>query len=138
QGYTFLILQGDQFVPSNPPVTESAARANRTADATPTTNDTKKSYNRARCAVIVGINEYQNWPKLRYCVNDADAIEQMLINQYGFKRSNIIKLLNKEATRERIVWALGDQMSDPAKITKDDGGFVFFACHEATRQLTFV
>lgn len=135
QGYTFLILQGDQFVPSNPPVTESAARSGRTSDLSPTTENTRKSYYRESWAVIVGINDYQNWPRLGYCVNDADSIEQMLINQYGFKRSNIIKLLNKEATRERIVWALGDQMSDPAKVKKDDRVFVFFAGHGATRKL---
>ncbi len=137
QGYTFLILQGDQFVPSTPPVMASNARASRTesTNTKPPTDDTKKSYYRESWAVIVGINEYQNWPKLRYCVNDAEAIEQMLINQYGFKKSNIIKLLNKEATRERIVLALGDQLADPNKVKKDDRVFVFFAGHGATRRL---
>lgn len=138
QGYNFLILQGDQFVPSNPPVVASNARSsgtNTTGTGHTMTDIPKKSYYRESWAVIVGINDYQNWPKLRYCVNDADSVEQMLITQYGFKKSNIIKLLNKEATRERIVWALGDQLADANKVGKDDRVFVFFAGHGATRRL---
>src|SRR6185436_18853071 len=118
QGYNFLILEDDHFVPSNLPALASEARAgrNQNTDSSQTTSSPKKSYYRESWAVIIGINEYQNWPRLKYCVNDADAIEQMLINQYGFKKNNIIKLLNKDATRERIVWALGDQMADPGKV----------------------
>jgi len=137
QGYNFLILEDDHFVPSNLPALASEARAgrNQNTDSSQTTSSPKKSYYRESWAVIIGINEYQNWPRLKYCVNDADAIEQMLINQYGFKKNNIIKLLNKDATRERIVWALGDQMADPGKVSKDDRVFVFFAGHGATRKL---
>ena len=137
QGYTFLILQGDQFVPSNQAPIASNARS---SGSTPTTRldgngDSKKSYYRESWAVVIGINDYQTWPKLRYCVNDADSVEQMLITQYGFKKSNIIKLLNRDATREKIVWALGDQLSDTNKVGKDDRVFVFFAGHGATRRL---
>jgi hypothetical protein len=98
----------------------ASSRANSTNlnSSTDATDNTKRSYYRESWAVIIGINDYQNWPKLRYCVNDADAVEQMLITQYGFKKSNIIKLLNKEATRERIVWALGDQLADPNACVK--------------------
>ena len=136
QGYTFLIMEGDQFVPSNPPVTASARSSAHTLSAQVTAGEeARKNYYRESWAVIVGINDYQNWPKLRYCVNDADSVEQMLLNQYGFKKGNIIKLLNKEATRERIVWALGDQLADPNKVKKDDRVFVFFAGHGATRKL---
>ena len=137
EGYSFLILDGDQFVPSNPPALASEARSGRNlnTDSSQPINTPKKSYYRESWAVVIGINEYQNWPRLKYCVNDADAVEQMLINQYGFKKSNIIKLLNKDATRERIVWALGDQMADPGKVSKDDRVFVFFAGHGATRKL---
>ncbi|HKA17274.1 MAG TPA: polysaccharide deacetylase family protein [Blastocatellia bacterium] len=137
QGYTFLILDGDQFVPSSSPVMASsrAHNSNNSMSQAADSEGIKRNYYRDSWAVIVGINDYQNWPKLRYCVNDANAVEQMLINQYGFKKSNIIKLLDKEATRERIVWALGDQLSDPNKVRREDRVFVFFAGHGATRKL---
>ena len=53
-------------------------------------------------ALIVGINDYQIWPKLRYAVNDANAIEEALVTRFGFKRENIRKLLNGDATRVTI------------------------------------
>ena len=137
QGYTFLILDGDQFVPSTAPVMASsrAQNANNPISQPNDSESPRRNYYRDSWAVIVGINDYQNWPKLRYCVNDANAIEQMLISQYGFKKSNIIKLLDKDATRERIVWALGDQLADPNKVRREDRVFVFFAGHGATRKL---
>src|SRR5262249_20178272 len=135
QGYTFWTLQGDQFVPCNPTATATARSGNQAAPENQAVDNSRKSYYRESWAVVIGINDYQNWPKLRYCVNDAESVEQMLINQYGFKKSNIIKLLNKDATREKIVWALGDQLADPSRVKKDDRIFVFFAGHGATRRL---
>ncbi|MBO0720471.1 MAG: polysaccharide deacetylase family protein, partial [Blastocatellia bacterium] len=137
QGYTFMIFDGDRFVA---PATLAAARSASGDSAPPAPNtqdagEIKRSYYHDSWAVIIGINDYQNWPKLRYCVNDANSVEQLLTSQYGFKQSNIIKLLNKDATRERIVWALGDQLGNPNKIKKDDRVFVFFAGHGATRRL---
>jgi len=131
--YDFLTYAGDELVAagSRAPKPPNAASAGvvRASD-----ND-KQSYYRESWAVIIGINDYQTWPKLRYCVNDANSVEETLVSRFGFKRSNIIKLLNKDATRERIVWALGDQMADTNKVRKDDRVFVFFAGHGATRQL---
>jgi peptidoglycan/xylan/chitin deacetylase (PgdA/CDA1 family)/uncharacterized caspase-like protein len=144
QGYTFMIFDGDRFVPAAFPVQASArsgAANTQTAQATQTTatneikDEIKRNYYHESWAVVIGVNDYQNWPKLRYCVNDANSVEQILTSQYGFKQSNIIKLLDKDATRERIVWALGDQLADPNRVKKDDRVFVFFAGHGATRKL---
>src|SRR5262245_30853561 len=137
QGYSFLIYDGDKFVPSSPPVQANArsGMANTQTTQTTTSDEIKRRYYHESWAVIIGINDYVNWPKLRYCVNDANSIEEMLTGQYGFKKNNIIKLLNKEATRERIVWAIGDQLADPSRVKKDDRVFVFFAGHGATRKL---
>ncbi|MBO0726608.1 MAG: polysaccharide deacetylase family protein, partial [Blastocatellia bacterium] len=141
QGYTFMIFDGDRFVPAALPVQANARSGAANTQTAQTSapdeikDDIKRSYYHESWAVVIGINDYQNWPKLRYCVNDANSIEQILTSQYGFKQSNIIKLLNKDATRERIVWALGDQLADPKRVMKDDRVFVFFAGHGATRKL---
>jgi peptidoglycan/xylan/chitin deacetylase (PgdA/CDA1 family)/uncharacterized caspase-like protein len=136
EDYTFLILQDGQFVSATSRSSGEARPAQNAADTNrQTTESPKKNFYRESWAVVIGINDYQNWPKLRYCVNDANSIEEILINKYGFKKSNIIKLLNEEATRERIVLALGDQLANPNKINKDDRVFVFFAGHGATRKL---
>ena len=83
----------------------------------------------------MGINDYQNWPKLRYAVNDANGIEETLVTKFGFKRENIRKLTNGDATRQRIMEVLGDEFTDGKKVQRDDRVFVFFAGHGATRTL---
>jgi peptidoglycan/xylan/chitin deacetylase (PgdA/CDA1 family)/uncharacterized caspase-like protein len=139
QGYTFMIFDGDRFVPAALSAQAKARSGDTQTAQTEAPNEIKdeikSSYYHDSWAVVIGINDYQNWPKLRYCVNDANSIEQILTSQYGFRQSNIIKLLNKDATRERIVWALGDHLADPNRIKKDDRVFVFFAGHGATRKL---
>jgi len=86
-------------------------------------------------AVVIGIDDYANWPKLRYAVNDAKAIRDVLVEKYGFKAQNVITLTNQEATRENITAALGTTLADPRKVRREDRVFVFYAGHGATRHL---
>ena len=86
-------------------------------------------------AVVIGIDDYANWPKLRYAVNDAHSIRDVLVEKYGFKPQNVTTLANKEATRENILAALGGTLADPRKVKREDRVFVFFAGHGATRHL---
>jgi peptidoglycan/xylan/chitin deacetylase (PgdA/CDA1 family)/tetratricopeptide (TPR) repeat protein len=86
-------------------------------------------------AVVIGINDYQRWPKLGYAVNDARAMQALLVEKFAVKPENITLLLDGEATRERIMAALGDALSDPGKVKRDDRVLIFFAGHGATRLL---
>ncbi|XXF77334.1 polysaccharide deacetylase family protein [Myxococcaceae bacterium GXIMD 01537] len=86
-------------------------------------------------AVVIGINEYQKWPKLSYAVNDAQGVRDLLVGRFRFKPENVQVLLNQEATRERILSTLGDALSDSNKVKRDDRVFVFFAGHGVTRKL---
>ncbi len=86
-------------------------------------------------AVVIGINDYQKWPKLQYAVQDANAIRDTLINRFGFAREKVITLSNAEATRNHILAAFHDQLGH-GKLKKDDRVFIFFAGHGATRQLS--
>ena len=53
-------------------------------------------------ALIVGINDYEHVRGLNYAVEDALAMKNMLINDYGFKRNNVRVLTNSEATGSNI------------------------------------
>jgi len=86
-------------------------------------------------AVVIGIDEYAAWPKLRYAVNDARAIRDTLVEKYGFKPQNVTLLANKDATRDNIIAALGTALADPRKVKREDRVFVFYAGHGATRRL---
>ncbi len=136
QGYTFLAFDKTQLVKSEPPI--GGGRADDAApapQAEQTAAGEKVHPYKQSWAVIIGINDYQTWPKLRYAVNDANAIEQMLVNKFGFKHENIFKLLDGEATRQRIMQVLGDELTNPTKVSRDDRIFFFFAGHGATRTM---
>jgi uncharacterized caspase-like protein len=87
-------------------------------------------------AVVVGIDAYRHWPRLSYAANDARAVQDLLVRRYLFKPENVTLLLDEEATRESILAALGDRLADPARVSKEDRVFVFFAGHGATRRLS--
>lgn len=89
---------------------------------------------RESLAVVIGIDDYQKWPKLQYAVKDAEAVRELLISKLGFRSDRILTLYNGEATRANILARLN---SLPAtEIKKDDRIFVFFAGHGTTRTLS--
>jgi len=86
-------------------------------------------------AAVIGIDDYQHWPKLRYAAHDAQGIRDLLVQKYRFKPENVFLLLDQDATREGILSLLGDKLADPELVKRDDRVFVFFAGHGATRKL---
>ena len=86
-------------------------------------------------AVVIGIDDYEHWPKLTYAVADALALRELLVRRLGFSPANVHMLLDREATREKILELLGERMADPARVGKEDRLLVFYAGHGATRQL---
>jgi Caspase domain len=81
-------------------------------------------------AVVIGINEYQRWPKLRFAVNDAQSI-QKLLKRLGF--DEVTAVLDGEATQQNILRVLGDELYD--KTQEDDRVFIFYAGHGQTQDL---
>jgi peptidoglycan/xylan/chitin deacetylase (PgdA/CDA1 family)/tetratricopeptide (TPR) repeat protein len=130
QNYTFLEFDKGQFVKSTAPASVERA-AETTSNDLPAAGG--KGFYRESWAVIIGINDYEKWPRLRYAVNDAEGIEKALVTKFGFKRENIRKLTNGEATRQRILEVLGDELTDGRRVHREDRVFFFFAGHGATR-----
>jgi peptidoglycan/xylan/chitin deacetylase (PgdA/CDA1 family)/Flp pilus assembly protein TadD len=135
QDYTFLAFDKGQFTKTTPPIdTERSAPApTASTPAAMEAAPAARNFYRQSWAVIIGVNDYKNWPKLRYAVNDANAIEETLVGHFGFQRDHIRKLLNGEATRQHILEVLGDEFTDGKKVQRDDRVFFFFAGHGATR-----
>lgn len=86
-------------------------------------------------AAVIGVDNYEKWPKLRYAANDAKAVRDVLVQKYKFKPENVFLLLNDQATRENILSLLGDKLASPDLVKREDRVFVFFAGHGATRKL---
>jgi peptidoglycan/xylan/chitin deacetylase (PgdA/CDA1 family)/uncharacterized caspase-like protein len=127
QGYTFLSWNGSDFVSTRGGQGEAALAAGAPIAQAP--------LYRQSHAVIIGINNYATWPKLAYAVNDAKAVRESLIRRFGFAPERIKTLIDGEATRDAIMAALGDDLADSKKVTREDRVFVFFAGHGATRKL---
>ncbi len=86
-------------------------------------------------AVIIGINAYHKWPRLNYATADALAVKDLLEASFHFNPENITLLLNEDATRERIMAALGDALGNQNKVGSEDRVLIFFAGHGTTRKL---
>jgi hypothetical protein len=79
-------------------------------------------------AVIIGIDQYANLPQdkqLIYAVKDAKGVADVLKRQYKFDK--IISLYNKEATRDRILDLLTEEL--PSQLGEQDALFIFWAGH---------
>jgi TPR repeat protein len=72
-------------------------------------------------ALVIGNNDYAHLPKLKNAVADAQAVERLLKERYGFDTT---LLLN--ATRDQIVRALNDQR---AALTEADNLLIYYAGH---------
>jgi peptidoglycan/xylan/chitin deacetylase (PgdA/CDA1 family)/tetratricopeptide (TPR) repeat protein len=124
QGYRFAAWNGNGFS-----VNDSRGVQN-VAIAKPAEPAYRESW-----AAIIGIDDYQKWPKLRYAANDATAMRDILVQKYQFKPQNVFLLLNGQATRENILSLIGDKLANPDMVKREDRVFVFYAGHGATRKL---
>ena len=122
EGYQFAGWDGSGFS-----IAKGAAAAPAPVAANPGYSDS--------WAVVIGIDDYANWPKLQYAVRDARAIRETLVQRFGFSAEHVLSLENREATRSGILSAFNDKLARSG-MKKNDRLFVFFAGHGATRQLS--
>ena len=82
--------------------------------------------------VAIGIDQYTNQDfALRYAGADADAVARSVgvaVESLGFRTVSVV-LKNKQATKERVMGALGEIASGPHRAMPDDLVLVFFAGH---------
>ncbi|HEV2987163.1 MAG TPA: polysaccharide deacetylase family protein [Candidatus Angelobacter sp.] len=123
-GYHFAAWNGNGFS------TNEARGIQAASQPTPMEAPYRESW-----AAVIGIDSYQNWPKLRYAANDAQAVRDLLVQKYKFKPQNVFLLVNQDATRQNIQSLLGDKLGNPDMVKREDRVFVFFAGHGATRKL---
>lgn len=67
----------------------------------------KKRYsNASKKALLVGINYVNTSAELRGCVNDVNDLKQMLSTKYNYVSSNIVTLMESQATKQNILTQL--------------------------------
>jgi uncharacterized caspase-like protein len=83
-------------------------------------------------AVVIGINDYPQLPRLKYAVNDAREFHRFLIEKNRMPINNVTLLLNDQATLKNLRSTLGTKLKNAAGI--DDMVIIFFAGHGATER----
>jgi Caspase domain len=82
-----------------------------------------------RWALLIGIDRYPNFPaqaQLAGCVNDVEAMAELLINRFSFPAGNVERLLNGAATQAGIRAAL-DSLTE--RVGVDDVVVVQYSGH---------
>ena len=83
-------------------------------------------------ALVVGINDYDAVSDLNYAVEDALAIKNMLINEFGFDRNNVRYLIDKEANQSNINKEFSNLLKSAGK---NDRVVFYFAGHGETEEM---
>jgi uncharacterized caspase-like protein len=81
-------------------------------------------------AVVIGIDEYKNFPSLKYSKNDAREFHRYLTEVNQVPRDHVWLLLDEEATLNKMRSVLGTQLRRNAG--KGDMVIVYLAGHGAT------
>ena len=80
-------------------------------------------------AVIVGIDQYDDWTPLEFAVADARRMESLL-RRLGF--DEVITLVDDQATRRSILSLLGTRLAQ--EVDRNDRVVIFFAGHGQTEK----
>ncbi|MFO7706974.1 MAG: caspase family protein [Desulfobacterales bacterium] len=83
-------------------------------------------------AVVIGVNDYPQLPKLKYAVNDAIEFHRFLIEKNRVPAAHITLLLNDQATLKNLRSTLGTKLKNAAG--QEDMVIIFFAGHGATER----
>lgn len=98
-------------------------------------NMTGQEYNPANAKnylLVIGINNYQHWPRLNNAVKDASDVASTLIGKYNFEFDNIIMLKDEQATRSNIYNSLRSLIE---KVTPQDNLLIYYSGHGYFDQL---
>ena len=76
--------------------------------------------------LLIGINQYDNWPNLNNSVKDCQDLAGVLTTYYQFKPENVIRIFNRQATRENIIETF-ESLQDI--LTPNDNLLIYFSGH---------
>jgi len=80
-------------------------------------------------ALIIGIGNYDHWPKLKSPTKDAEELSRILLEKYNFKKSNVSLLTDKTIEKPTLVNILTYLDRYLKNLTEKDNLLVFFSGH---------
>jgi len=84
-------------------------------------------------ALIIGVNQYKQWPRLQTAVKDATVIRNTLVELYGFAPKNVILRTDNAANRLQIT---RDLRYLAQSMRPDDNLLIYYAGHGQLDDLT--
>ena len=76
--------------------------------------------------LVIGVNDYTDWPKLNNAKSDAEAFKQVLNERYGFDPANTMELYDQQVTVKNIL----DRLSEIRdRVGADDNLVIYFSGH---------
>lgn len=76
--------------------------------------------------LVIGIDSYKNLQELNNATRDAKDFEQLMMEQYGYKKENIVELFDASATRKNI-FAQFRKFID--NLSKNDRLLIYYSGH---------
>lgn len=108
----------------------SYAQTERSVSIFPSTFESINDYYQNGWAVLIGINKFRYWNGLDYAIQDAEAMKEILVDEFGFMENQIILLTDQKATLKNIKQLLGDILKD--RVRQNDQVLIFWAGHGET------
>jgi hypothetical protein len=84
-------------------------------------------------ALVIGIDEYQAWPNLRFAERDANRIADVLESNYGFEPRHVTRLVGADATRSRVMNTLRTKLQ---AMSDRDNLLIYYAGHGQLDSIT--
>jgi hypothetical protein len=75
---------------------------------------------------VVGVNDYEYWPKLNNAVKDANDVASTLLGMYTFDFADVVVLKNEQATRNNIYKSLRSLIE---QVTPQDNLVIYYSGH---------
>jgi len=91
----------------------------------------KKRYFEKSYALVIGVGDYKEWPKLEAPYYDAIRVRDFLINDAGY--DYVVTLINSEATKQKINILMEDTF--PKLINKNDRFLFYYSGHGTQRMI---
>ncbi len=102
--------------------------ANEGLSASSTETDYDNGVNHA---LIIGIGDYDEWPKLQSPVKDATAIRDILLEKYDFNEKDVTLLTDNTKQKPTLVNIVSQLDRYVTELTDEDNLLIFYSGHSA-------
>lgn len=125
------------FLGSGSITTTAASSSSQSSQSSQSSGETNRPI-RDKWALVVGISDFKDGtiPKLKYSAKDARDFREFLIKRANFQPDHVRLLVNRDATRMRIMTELGDKFL-PRVVQPDDLVVLYFSSHGSPSNADF-